>query len=272
MAAPANPLAWICLVYLTSSWTAVLVLCLRLSRSVQAQAEPRDTWRDAGVEALFWSGLRGTTWWNVTAYLATSCAILIVSLQHPASIVPFSVASSFLGITSAGLIAVASPISGYAVGLAGDGVKERRRFFLIVNTLFQFYIAMTVAVVLLMPQQVFVLWLKPQLAGEVRHFCNLLLPAYALRLLTMAFTVFVMSAGRQETIWLSPLVEAVMSVVGCLVLGATIGVTGIPIALTISAGVRLLLTVLHDERRNVAALGLHPGDMLLSGWRLWRAR
>ncbi len=270
--APRVPLMWICLIFLTSSWSAALILGSRLWRSIYTGPDRKAPSGHDEVAALFWSGLRGTTWWNVTAYLATSSAILIVSLQHPASIVPFSVASSFLGITSAGLIAVASPVSGYAVGLVGRGRAERRRFFLMVNTLFQIYIAITALVVLLLPQQLFILWLQPQLADEVRHFCSLLLPAYALRLLTMAFTVFVMSAGRQETIWLSPLVEAVMSVIGCLILGNVIGITGIPIALTISAATRLLLTLLHDERRNVEALDIRAGDTMLSAWRLWGAK
>ena len=271
-AAPASPIIWICLVYLTSSLTAAALLALRLWRSLYARSERGRGWRHVGVEALFWSGLRGTTWWNVTAYLATSAALLIVSIQHPASIVPFSIASSVLGITSAGLVAVASPVSGYAVGLRNRNPAEQRRFFLAVNTAFQLYIVVMTTVILLMPQQVFVLWLTPGLAGEVREFCGLLLPSYVLRLLTMAFTVFVMSAGRQETIWLSPTVEAVMSVGGCLLLGTTMGVAGIPLALTISAAVRLLLTVIHDERCNANALSLHRGDTLLSGFRLWRIK
>ena len=265
---PTSSLVWICLVYLTSSWTAAILLAFRLWRSIYAQpSETLRKHRHSGVEALFWSGLRGTTWWNLTAYLATSAAVLIVALRFPASIVPFSIASGLLGITSAGLIAVASPISGYAVGLRNRAPTERRRFFIVVNTLFQLYIAVTVLLVLLAPQALFVLWLNADLAIEVRRFCDLLVGAYALRLLTMALTVFVMSAGRQETIWLSPAVEAVLSVLGCLLLGEWVGVAGIPLALTISAAVRLLLTILYDERRNADALSLRRGDTLLSGFR-----
>lgn len=271
-AEPTAPLVWICLVYLTSSWTAAALLALRLWGPLHARPERGREWRHEGVEALFWSGLRGTTWWNLTAYLATSVALLIVSLQHPASIVPFSIAFSVLGITSAGLIAVASPVSGYAVGMRTRDPAEQRRFFLAVNTAFQLYIAVMAAVVLLMPQQVFVWWLTPGLAGEVRLFCILLLPSFVLRLLTMGLTVFVMSAGRQETLWLSPSVEAVMSVLGCVLLGMVMGVAGIPLALAISAALRLMLSVVHDERCNAEALSLHRGDTLLSGLRLWRSR
>lgn len=272
LVAPASPLFWICVTYLTSSWTAAAILAMRLGIMLYAGTGVDAGWRHDRVERMFWSGLRGSTWWNVTAYLATSAATLIVSLQHPRDIVPFSVASSVLGITSAGLIAVASPISVHAVGLRDRSAAEQRRFFLMVNTLFQLYIVATVAFVLLLPEQVFVLWLKPALAHEVRYFCQLLVPAYGMRLMTMAFTVFVMSAGRQETLWLSPLVEAVMSVAGCLVLGMVMGPVGVPAALAISAAVRLAMTVLHDERYNVEALNLRRGDTLLSGLRLFGAK
>lgn len=270
LVSPATPLIWIFLVYLSSSWTAAAILALRHCRSVYGGSPAKkEGGRHDEVEKLFWSSLRGTTWWNATAYLATSSAIIIVSLQHPDSIVPYSIATSFLGIVSAGLIAVASPIAGYAVIMRDRSSAERRRFFLIVNTLFQTYIIATAVVVLLIPQQLFALWVKPELAIEVRFFCTMLLPASVLRMLTMAFTVFVTGAGRQETIWLSPLIEAGLSVVCCLVLGRVIGVTGIPLGLTISAAIRLVLTVVHDERISMQALCLHRGDTLLSGLR-WR--
>lgn len=272
LAAPSSPLVWICLVYLTSSWTAAAVLALRLGRLLYGGAQAGGGWRNGEIERLFWSSLRGTMWWNLTAYLATSSAIIIVSLQHPLSIVPYSIATSFLGIVSAGLIAVASPVAGHAVGLRDRGPAERRRFFLFINTLFQGYIVATVIFVLLIPQWLFALWLKPELAGEMRFFCNLLLPSCALRMMTLAFTVFVTSAGRQESIWLSPAVEAGLSVAGCLVLGRTIGVAGIPLALTISAGIRLAMTVAHDEKRTIDDLCLHRGDTLLSGPRWLAAR
>lgn len=263
--APQTPLLVMSLIYLTSSWTIAALLAARLWRSIYVGTAG---WRDSEVTRLFRSGLQGAAWWNLTAWMATSASILIVSIQQPQGIVPFSIASSLLGITSAGLIALSGPISGYAVSLSGHEPDERRRFFLRVNTLFQAYILVTALIVLMMPRAVFVVWLTPSLADEVRDLCLLLLPSYMIRLLTMAFTVMVMSVGRQATIWLSPLVEAVMSIVGCVVLGGLLGMPGIALALTLSAAVRLILLVTHDEKINASALELRRGDTLLSGLRL----
>lgn len=262
---PPTPLVLISLIYLTSSWTVAGLLATRLWRSIYIGEAG---WRSLALMRAFRSGLRGATWWNLTAWMATSASILIVSLQQPESIVPFTIASSLLGITSAGLIALSGPISGYAVAMVARPPAERRRFFLRVNTLFQAYVGVTAVIVLVLPRELFVLWLTPSLAEEVRGLCLLLLPSYMIRLMTMAFTVMVMSVGRQATIWFSPLVEAVISILGCVLLGALLGMQGIALALTLSAVVRLILLVVHDERITATALELRRGDTLLSGPRL----
>ena len=268
LASPDNPLVWICLVYLTSSWVVTALLAVRLWAPLFAGAERIDSCRDPALETMFWAGLRGSTWWNLTGYLAVNSATLIVSVFLPSSIVPFSVAASLLGIMSAGLIAVASPITGYAAGLHDRPPEERRRFFLIANTLFQLYAIGIAAFLVLIPQQVFVLWLKPDLAAEVRHICYILLPAYFLRQLTFGFTLFVMSAGRQDKVWLSPLLEAVVAVGGSIVLALAWGVVGVAVALAAAQLLRVLMTMFYDEPRNVAAICLHRGDTLWSGFTL----
>lgn len=269
---PKTPLVWICLVYLTSSWTAALMMALKLRRTLYGKHFSTTTWRHSKIEKLFWSSFRGSAWQNTTAYLATSFAIMIMSILHSSSIVPFSIAASILGITSAGLIAISSPIASHAIAMRKHSVKEQRQFFLMTNTLFQLYIIVTGIFVLLMPQQIFILWLQPELAEEVRFFCVLLLPSSILRLLTMAFSVFVMGAGRQEAIWLSPLVEAALSVAGCLILGTIAGPIGVPLALAFSAAIRLLLTITYDERRMAAEIHLHRGDILFSSLRILKMR
>ncbi len=267
---PDHPLVWIFAVHLASSWSVALLLAVRLAKPLHltlTTAVPHD----GEAERAFWSGLRGSAWWNLTAYLATTAAVLVVAVTHPSAIVPFSIAISVLGIMSAALIAVASPISGHAADLLRRPTNESRRFFLRVNTLFQLYVLGSMILLSLLPQQLLSLWLGPGLADEVRHYMMLLLPSYALRLLSMAFTVFVMSAGRQHTLWLSPMVEAVLAAGGCLLLSQVMGVIGVPVALAVSSMARLLLTATYDERLNAADLRLCRGDILLSGFRIARA-
>lgn len=264
-----DPLPWIFVVYAASSWSVVPILAAldRQPRRTAAEAE-----HASAMAGELFHGLRGVLWWNLTAYLATTSTVMIVAIGFPRSVVPFSVASSLVGIVSAALIAVSGPVAAHATAMLDRAPAERRRFFLVVNTLFQGYIAVAALVILLAPVSLYALWLTPALAANVKWFSILLLPAAATRLLTAAFTLFVMSAGRQHTLWLSPLIEAVMTVAGSLLLGTWLGIDGIALALFASAAVRLALTVALDERRNRAALSLDRGDVLLSAWRLARAR
>ena len=270
--APSEPLVWIFAVYLTSSWAGTAILALWLRRALLGDPCEDDAKTRRDLKSTFWSGLCGMAWWNLMSYLAVNAATLLVLFLHPADIVPFGIAVSLLGVTSAGLIAVASPITGYAAGLHDRPIEERRRFFLVVNSLFQLYVAATSMFILLLPQEVFILWLTEALSLQVREFCLLLLPAYALRQMTISFSIFVMSVGRQQQVWLTPLIEAILAIGGGVALGVVIGVKGIAVALTISSLVRLLMTALYDERRQAAAIGIGRGDVLWSLFTLVKLR
>lgn len=79
----------------------------------------------------------------------------------------------------------------------------------------------------------------------------------------MCFTVFIMSSGRQSTIWLSPAVESVVATVGGLILIGVMGVEGIAVALFVSSVVRILLTLMYDINLNSDVLPLSAGDIVL---------
>lgn len=269
---PPTPLFWIFLVYLSSSWVGSLILGIWLWVPLFGKTLEDDEPTRQLLARTFWSGLRGLAWWNLMSYLAVNAATFLVLVLHPREIVPFGIAVSLLGVTSAGLIAVASPITGYAASLHDHPVDERRRFFLVVNTLFQLYVVATSVVILLLPQWLFEQWLTAELATQVQHFCLLLLPAYFLRQLTISFSIAVMSVGRQEHVWLTPLLEAILAVGGGVVLGLLFGIEGVPLALTLSSLVRLLMTAWHDEPRNAADIGIRRGDILWSSLTLLKLR
>lgn len=261
-------LFWIFVVYAASSWSIAAILLARSSAS-NFRRQPMPA---LGRARDFFVGLRGILWWNLTAYLATTATLMVVAIGFPSHVVPFSIATSLLGIVSASLIAVSGPVAVHATASQHHAPPMRRRFFLLINTLFQGYIGTTALMIAAAPVLLYALWLTPALAAEVKWFVLWLLPATILRLLTMNFTIFVMSAGRQHTLWLSPLVEAALSLIGSIVLGSVLGIIGIPLALTFSAIARLLLTVVHDEPLNRIALALAPGDLLLSAWRVLGSR
>lgn len=267
---PADTLTWIFSIYVASSWSVATVLWgltrLRGTGLLERTATP------ANMLGSYARGLGGIVWWNLTAFLATSASIMIVAIMFPRDIAPFSIAISLQGLISAALIAVSGPIALNATGLAQAEPSHRRAFFLRMNSWFQAYIVVAVIGVLIVPVELFQLWLTPELGGEVRQFVILLVPATAIRLLTMCYTVFVMSAGRQHAMWFSPAVEAVLAVALSIGLATTMGVRGVALGLMLAALVRLGLTIWYDEPRNDHALGLRRGDVLLSAWRLTRAK
>lgn len=266
---PGDILGWLFLIYVASSWSVATALWA-LTR-LRGTALPTRTATPAPMLGSFARGLGGIVWWNLTAFLATSASIMVVAVMLPKEIAPFSIAVSLQGLISAVLIAVSGPIALNAASMTQGESAHRRAFFLRINTWFQAYIVLAVAGVLIVPTELFQLWLTAELGAEVRRFVILLVPATAIRLLTMCYTVFVMSAGRQHAMWLSPAVEAIFSVALSIALAKTMGADGVALALALAALVRLSLTVWHDEPCNDQALGLRRGDVLLSAWRLTRA-
>lgn len=265
-----QPLTWAFISYPASAISIGLILFFSIARPMGQNRIANET--RINFKGFFLKGLSAVVWWNLTAFLATTAAVMIVAINHRDALAPYSIATSFLGIASAGLIAVSGPIMIHAATLRQKDKFAQRRFFLIVNSAFQAYILIAAFAIALMPVWLFEIWLTAELAPEVKAYSLLLLPATALRLLTMAFTVFVMSAGRQHTLWFGPLVEAITSVIGAILLGRFLGPVGIPMALTLSATVRLFITLVHDAPKNRLALGFGATDLLASGWYLVRAR
>ena len=203
------------------------------------------------------------SWWNLTAFLSTTASVAIVAFFQPTKIVSFSIAMSVIGVISGGLIAISSPIASKVATLGIDKISLRKELFQKLNTIFIGYIIFSSLFILLVPSVVFRIWVGDLYAEDVQYYVLLLLPAYCLRLLTMCFTVFIMSSGRQSTIWLSPAVESVVATVGGLILIGVMGVEGIAVALFVSSVVRILLTLMYDINLNSDVLPLSAGDIVL---------
>ena len=208
--------------------------------------------------------------WNLTAFLCTTASIAILAFYLPAKIVAFSVAVTLTSVLSGGLIAISSPIASKVAQFGDDDVAGKKTMFRKFNAGFQLYIVCSAIFLLLLPHAVFLWWVGGVYAADVRYFMTLLIPAYCLSLLTMCFTLFLMGSGRQRTIWLSPLIQAMLSVVFCFLLVRDLGVEGIALALFIANAVRLTITLFYDVRINRDTLPLSPGDILLPGFAILR--
>ena len=269
-------LFWVFLVTALSSWLSFLFIFLvyelaRLIEGIRGRSlfqiilsqlvSLLGGYREAF--SYYFQFIASVSWWNVTAYLSTSAAIAIVAFYLPEKIVSFSIAVSAIGVVSGGLIAISSPIASKVAAIPEDQTDYKKLLFQKFNAGFVLYIVASVIFLLVIPSPLFRFWVGETYAYDVQYFIWLLIPAYCLRLLTMCFTIFVMSSGRQRTIWLSPMVEAVTAVLLGLVLVQYSGVQGIAIALFLSSALRLLITLFHDVRLNRDTLPLSASDILI---------
>lgn len=202
-------------------------------------------------------------WWNLTAYFATSITVAVVALTVPRSVVAFGMAFSVIGLLSGGLIAISSPIASRVASIPLDDILIRVSAFRRFNGYFIVYILAVALFIVLVPAGIYEFWVGPQYASTVRTLLLLLLPATILRLQTMCFTLFVMSVGRQSTLWLSPMVEAFVATFGSFVLAPLMGTDGIALALTLSAALRLAMTLGHDIRLNRDIFPIEWNDLLI---------
>ncbi len=244
---PENAYVWTFVVVLSGPWLVFLLLAGAYFGEVKARYFGQLS-LSREIAWNFTHGIRGLFLWNLASYLATTVSVTIVAVYHTTHIVSFTIATSLTGVIAAGLIAVSGPIASRVAGSAGDLPEIRASLFRKVNTAFQAYIIISAVAVFFLPEIVYELWVGQALGHEVRNMVILLLPAYAVRLLTSAFTTFVMAYGAQEKLFLSPLLEGAVAVTGCMVFGYFLGLEGIPMALFISAVVRLAMTVAIDSK------------------------
>lgn len=264
-----QPLLWLFLLYVGSYALPALFLLVLVDVGLFG-AVVRHTREAAAGLPLLWQGFRMLIWWNLTAYLASTAAVTIVGLHHPESVAPFSIAVSLIGLISGALIAITGPILARIASTAKGEPAIRRRLFLRVNAGFQFYIIITAVALSLIPEAGYRVWLGDDMALPVRHFCLLLLPAYVVRLMTMALTLFVMGHGRQDQMVWSPTVEAVTAASLAFLFSLIFGVNGIAFALFVSALIRLIMTFTHDMPNHGDALAIRRSDLFASLWR-WRS-
>jgi O-antigen/teichoic acid export membrane protein len=255
---PNEPLKWLFVSLAISPWPLTAWLLLRNRKEATAWFRSRGgsdriTAPMLDLKAtmrLLTISLASVSWWNMTAYFATTVTIAIVALTLPHEVVAFTMAFSLIGVVSGGLVAVSAPLASRVALIAPGDFSVRVAAFRRFNGYCILYILVVALVILVVPARVYEVWVGTHYGAEVRAVLLLLLPATVLRLQTMCFALFVMSVGRQSTMWLSPMAEAVVATFASYLLAPVLGLAGVAGALALSASVRLFLTLLHDVRLN----------------------
>lgn len=269
-AAPPDPLWWIFFAVAAAPWPLTAWLLLRYRKAVARWFDARKQIDSPSMNAPGRNGtmqflvksLASVVWWNMTAYFATSVTIAVVALMLPGDVVAFTMAFSLIGVLSGGLIAISAPIASRVAVIPLGDPSVRLRAFRRFNCYYFAYILAVAVFIVVVPARVYELWVGTDYGSAVRSALLLLLPATVLRLQTMCFTLFVMSVGRQSTLWLSPMAEAVVASSASFVLAPLLGLGGVALALALSASVRIVLTLTHDIRLNHDLLPIEWRDLL----------
>ncbi len=222
------------------------------------------SWVKTSIMAYFLRTYLGHSWWNLMAYLATMVSVTLVAIFHSQYVVTFSIATMLVALSAAIPIAIMGPLAVKVNMVNQQTMAEKKSFFRTVNSYFQIYILAISIAILLIPEQFFILWVGPILGPEVQIFIYYLLPAYALRLLNMAFNIYMISYGKQEKLIFSPALEAFIATVGGLVLGNFYGVEGVALALLLAAITRTILTIFFDRKILVEHIDISKGDFLIT--------
>lgn len=252
-----------------SPWLVTLVLFLRYFSAIDEvelwlpddKPEMPLTGGAVGVGFLL-SATTPVIWWNITAYFSTTVTVAIVATVANDELVPFSMAFLLIGILSGGLIAISSPIVSNLAQISNSQKFFRLEKFWRLNYYFYLYIITTSFALAIAPSFIFELWVGAEYGPRVQIYTQMLVPAFAIRLLTMCFTLFVLSTGRQALLWFSPTCEAIVATVASLVLAIQFGIVGVAAGLTLSALVRLALTIMLDIKRHSLVLPINSTDIL----------
>jgi O-antigen/teichoic acid export membrane protein len=205
----------------------------------------------------------GTYWWQVCALLSVGTGPFMVSRVDLESVAAYAIAVSTMTVITGVSTAFSGPftiqIAQSVVKTNTQRVDEFRRF----HDRFMIFVGLATIFVLNVPQPVFDLWLGDSLGRAVNQLLIPLALANLLRQITSPYTAAVLGLGKQSKIWLSPAVEAFLSILLGLMLGRAYGSQGVAYGLLIAAMARLIVTLLYDLKLTRTVLPLSALHLLI---------
>lgn len=241
------PLYWV--IGLSSACTvlaAIVMICAGLMQPFASKINWLQT-PALGIGEL-WKEVSGSYWWQVCALLSVGTGPFMVSRVDSGSVAAYAIAVSTMTVITGVSTAFSGPFSIQIAQSASQSAAQRAETFRRFHDRFMLFIYTSTVVLLAMPQMIFEWWLGESLGRVVSQLLVPLSLANFLRQVTAPYTTAVLGLGQQGQIWLSPAVEAILSILLGLLLGHTYGTQGVAYGLLAAALVRLLVTLCHDLR------------------------
>lgn len=204
----------------------------------------------------------GSYWWQVSALVTLYSGVLLVSYFEYDMIASYGLASTLMVFVSGLSTVVAGPISIELSRERSIVMMERvfkyrkyQRLFILVTS------SATIGLILI-PDYVMNFWV-----GELIGMgLILLIPPIALghffRQLTSVYSMNIVGMGKQNILWLSPLVESISAVLIGILLGSKFGAVGVAYGFMISGMIRLLMMLYYDIRLMKNYMDVQVQDVL----------
>jgi O-antigen/teichoic acid export membrane protein len=206
---------------------------------------------------------RGTYWWQACALLSVGTGPFLISRIDLGSVAAYAIAASVMSVIAGVSTAFSGPFTIKMANTALTTCAQRLDIFRRFQSRFVMFIIIATILILSLPQSVFNLWLGKSLGLAVGQLLIPLALANLARQITSPFTAAVLGLGKQAEIWISPGVEALLSILIGALLGQFYGSQGVAYGLLVAALVRLAITLFYDLKITHTVLPLSALHLLI---------
>jgi O-antigen/teichoic acid export membrane protein len=260
-----TPLA-LALAYVMVIGAALTLLVWRFFYSDAFSLQMLKQWHFPTVKSYLHS-MYGYGVWQIGILMVSGLDLWIVARVNFAAVPGYAIALSFLVFLTGSISAITGPcLPLFATHLAKADHSAFTAYFLVWQKRLLVLVAVLCALLWMTPN-IFWQFLLQDSAPIFTQVFPILLLASCLRLITLLYSLAILSANLQHRIVLSPLVEGLVNVACSVLLGLYMGVIGVALGTVLGAMLCLALHALYNIPRTVDKIPLTP-KALIAPWTL----
>jgi O-antigen/teichoic acid export membrane protein len=240
----------------------LLFLCWRFGHDFHTRIQALSKWYAPTIKSYVHS-MFGLGVWQLGMLMVSGFDLWIVARVNFAAVPGYAIALSFLVFLSGVISALISPcLPTFAMQLAQAQNEAFLKQFVRWQTRLILLVVVLCAILWCAPSMVWQFLLKDSASIFMQVFPVLLL-ATCVRLLTLLYSVAIVSANLQHRIILSPLAEGIVNLGCSIVLGYYLGVVGVALGTLVGALVCLALHALYNIPRTAQQIPLTSKALLI---------
>lgn len=208
----------------------------------------------------------GLTVMSFSMLLVTGLDLILVARFQVDALIPYSVSATIVTFISGGLLAVVNVIMPHAAAMhARNDPNALGRLVITCTQVAVALLIFTGLPTLIYSAPLLRLWIGNQYVQNGQPLLIILLVANMIRLLGAPYAVVLIAAGQQRFIKVSPLIEGFSNLVASVVLGTTLGASGVALGTLIGATVGVAAHFFYSMPRTYGALHFSRRDLIRTG-------